>query len=63
VSDSVAGPETAEAVARPLTVRTLERVLRRRILNWRPEGEGQGTGDSLARLREDVEQALRVAGG
>lgn len=41
--------------APPLTVRALERALRRRILSWGPDRPR----DSLARLREDVEHALR----
>jgi hypothetical protein len=39
-------------MSQPLTARALERALRRRILRWGRDG------DSLARLREDVEQAL-----
>ena len=40
--------------AKPLTVSALERALRRRILNWGPERDG----DWLARLRDEVEQTL-----
>jgi hypothetical protein len=39
---------------KPFTASAFERALRRRILSWGPERDG----DWLARLRDEVEQTL-----